>query len=185
VNPAPVAVAELTVTVAVPVDVSVSDCVAAVPTFTLPNDRFDALMLNVDTVAPSCNAKVRATPPALAVSVTVVAVLTVDTLAVKLALVAPDATVTFAGTATSELLLARLTANPPLAAAAFRETVQLSVPAAENDPLVQLRPPNIGTPVPLKLTVLGVPEEELLATVSVPAADPAATGSNCIVSVAV
>jgi hypothetical protein len=178
-------VAELTVTVAVPVDVSVSDCVAAVPTFTFPNDKFDALMLNVDTVAPSCNAKVRATLPALAVSVTVLAVLTVDTLAVKLALIAPDATVTEAGTVTAVLLLARLTAKPPLGAVAFSVTVQLSAPAPVIDPLEQLSPLSTGTPVPLKPTALEVPEEELLVTVSVPAADPAAAGSNCTVSVAV
>jgi hypothetical protein len=36
------------------------------------------------------------------------------------------------------LLLARLTANPPLAAAAVRETVQLSVPAAVIELLLQL-----------------------------------------------
>jgi hypothetical protein len=176
VYPDPATAAALTFTGAVPVDVSVSDCVAAVPTFTFPNDKFDALMPNFGTVEPNCRANVSAAPPALAVSVTVVGVLTDVTLAVKLALVAPDATVTEAGIVTAVLLLARLTAKPPLGAAAFSVTVQLSVPAAENDPLVQLRPPNIGTPVPLRFTAVEVPVEELLVSVSCPAAAPEING---------
>ncbi len=92
-------------------------------------------MLSVGTPVPNCRAKVLATLPALAVSVTVCAVLTEETVAVKLAVVAPAATVTVAGTVTAELLLARLTVNPPLAAAAFSVTVQLSVPAPVMDPL--------------------------------------------------
>jgi hypothetical protein len=66
-------------------------------------------------------------------------VLTADTVAVKLAVVDPAATATDAGTVTAELLLARLTANPPLGAAAFSVTEQLSVPAPVIDELVQLR----------------------------------------------
>jgi hypothetical protein len=72
-------------------------------------------------------------------------VLTEDTVAVKLAVVAPAATVTLAGTTTAELLLARLTANPPLGAAAFSVTVQLSVPAPVIDPLAQVSALNTGT----------------------------------------
>jgi hypothetical protein len=71
--------------------------------------------------------------PALAVSFTVVATLTEETVTVKLALLAPTGTVTEAGTVTADLLLASLTANPPLAAAAFNVTVQLSVP----DPVIE------------------------------------------------
>jgi len=67
-------------------------------------------------------------------------VLTEDTVAVKPAVVAPAATVTLAGTTTAVLLLARLTARPPLGAAAFSVTVQLSVPAAVIDALAQLNP---------------------------------------------
>lgn len=59
--------------------------------------------------------------------------LTEETVAEKLALVAPAATVTEAGTVTEALLLVRFTANPPLAAAAFSVTVQVSVP----DPLIE------------------------------------------------
>ena len=84
---------------------------------------------------------------------------TEETVAVKAAVVAPAATVTVAGTATDELLLARLTVNPPVAAAAFSVTVQLSVPAPVIEPLVQLSPLSIGTPVPLRLTPVEVPEE--------------------------
>jgi hypothetical protein len=100
--------------------------------------------LNTGTLVPSCSAKVLATLLALAVSVTVWAVLTEDTVAVKPAVVAPAATVTLAGTATAELLLARLTAKPPVAAGAFSVTVQLSVPAAVIDALAQFNPLKVG-----------------------------------------
>jgi hypothetical protein len=64
--------------------------------------------------------------------------------AVKLAVVDPAATVTEAGAVTAELLLATLTANPPLGAAAFSVTVQLSVPAAVIDALAQFNPLKVG-----------------------------------------
>jgi hypothetical protein len=104
---------------------------------------------------------------------------------VKLAEVDPPATVTDAGTVTAELLLARLTANPPLAAATFSVTVQLSVPAPVIDPLLQLSPLNTGTPVPLRPIRVELPLEELLVRVSWPVAAPAVLGSNCTVNVAV
>jgi hypothetical protein len=159
--------------------------VVAVPTFTFPNVRLVALIPSFGTDEPNCRANVGAAPPAFAVSVTVVAVLTEDTVAVKLALVAPAGTVTEAGTLTAELLLASATANPPLAAAPFSVTVQLSVPAAENDPVAQLSPPSTGTPVPLKFTTIEVPVEELLARISCPVAVPEVNGSNCKLRVAV
>jgi hypothetical protein len=83
------------------------------------------------------------------------------------------------------LLLARLTANLPLAAAAFSVTVHKSVPALVIDPLLQLNPVSTGTPVPPRLTAVEVPVEELLVRVSAPVAAPAAVGSNCTVNVAV
>ncbi len=76
---------------------------------------------------------------ALAVRVAVAAVLTEETVAVKAAEVEPEATVTEAATPTALLLLARRTRNPPLVAAAFSETVQLSVPAPVIEVLVQLK----------------------------------------------
>jgi len=54
-----------------------------------------------------------------------------------------------------------------------------------NEPLVQLSPLSTGTPVPLRLTTVEVPLEELLVNVSEPEAAPAVVGSNCSVSVAV
>jgi hypothetical protein len=112
-------------------------------------------------------------------------VLTDETVAVKLPVEDPAATVTLAGTVTAELLLARLTANPPVAAAAFSVTVQLSVPAAAIDPLVQLNALSTGTPLPLRLITVDVPLDELLVSVSEPELAPATVGSNCTVNVAV
>jgi hypothetical protein len=71
-------------------------------------------------------------------------VLTAEIVAVKLVLVAPAATVTEAGTTTAVSLLDTLTTWPPLPAAAFSVTVQLSVPAPVIDPLVQLNPLSTG-----------------------------------------
>jgi hypothetical protein len=112
-------------------------------------------------------------------------VLTDSTVAVKLAVEAPAATVTEAGTVTAELLLTRLTANPPLAAATFSVTVQLSVPALVIAALVQLKPLKDGVPEPVRLITVDVPLDELLVKVSEPVSAPAAVGSKCTVSVAV
>jgi hypothetical protein len=112
-------------------------------------------------------------------------VLTAETVAVKLAPVAPAATVTLDGRVTTGLLLARLTVKPPLAAAAFNVTVQLSVPEPVIDKPAQLSPLNTGTPVPPRLTTVEVPVEELLVSASCPVAEPAVVGSNSILRVAV
>src|ERR1700677_57847 len=101
--------------------------------------------------------------------------------AVKLAVVAPAATVTLAGTLTTESLLVRLTAKPPLAAGVFNVTVQLSVPAALIDPLAQLNPLSPDMPLPLRLITVDAPLEELLARVNEPEVAPATVGSNCTV----
>ena len=185
VKPVPVTVAALTVTDAVPEEVKVSDCVAGEFRETSPKPMVVALTLSVGTEAPSDRAKVFVTLLALAVRVAVCAVLTEETVAVKLAVVAPAATLTVLGTVTALLLLARLTENPPVAAAAFRVTVQESVPAPVKDPLVQLSALSTGTPVPLRLTAVEVPLEELLVRVSEPEAAPAVVGSNLTLSVAV
>ena len=121
----------------------------------------------------------------MAVKVTERAELTAETDALKVALVALDRTLTVEGTVTEELLLARFTVKPPLAAAAFKLTVQASVPAPVSDALVHVRPVSAGTPVPVRLTVAELPLEELLARASEPETAPAAVGSNCTVRVAV
>ena len=157
----------------------------AVFTFTLPNPILPALTLSVAVPDPSCRLKVCATLPALAVNVCGLSRAHRRDCCRKLPVVAPAATVTLAGTVTAELLLARLTTNPPLAAAAFRVTVQLSVPAPVIDPLVQLNALNTGTPLPLRLITVDVPLEELLVKVNEPEAAPAVVGSNCTVNVAV
>ena len=122
---------------------------------------------------------------ALAVRVAVCAELTGATVAVNVALLAPAATVTEPGTVTLELLLERLTANPPVAALAFSVTVQLSVPAPVMELPEQLSALSTGTPDPLRLITVDVPLEELLVRVTEPDAAPAAVGSNWTVRVAV
>ncbi len=142
VKPVPVSVAALTVTDAVPVEDRVRDWVAGEFRCTLPKATVVALTLSVGVSAavtvPNCKAKLSATLSALAVRVAVCAVLTGDTMAVNVALLAPAATVTVAGTDTALLLLARLTPNPLLGAAALSFTEQLSLPAAVIELLVQL-----------------------------------------------
>ena len=154
-------------------------------TGSLPNDMLAELAPSVEVDAVSCRAKDCVAPPAVAANETVVAVLTEDTVAEKLALEAPAATVTEAGIVTAELLLARPTANPPVAAAALSDTLQLSVPAPVIDPLVQLIPLRTGTPVPLRLTTVDDPIDELLVSVNDPEPAPAAVGSNCTLNAAV
>jgi len=92
--------------------------------------------------------------------------------------VEPAATVTEDGTLTAELLLDNPTENPPLAAAALRVTVQASVPEPVMDEFVQETAVNTGTPVPVRLTEVVAPVEELLVSDSCPETAPAAEGSN-------
>ena len=186
VKPVPATVPALTVTGPVPVEDKVMVCVVAEFTEMLPKFTLEGLTLSVAVPAPSCRAKVSVTEPAVAVSVTVVVVVTVETVAVKVALEDPAGTVTVAGTVTSVLLLlVRLTAKPPVNAAAFSVTVQLSVPAPVTLPLAQVTPLSTGTPVPLRLTTVDVPVDELLVNVSEPVAAPEVAGSKTTVRVAV
>ncbi len=111
--------------------------------------------------------------------------LTADTVAEKLAVVAPAATVTDEGTVTAVSLLDRLTAWPPVPAAAFSVAVQVSVPALVIEPLKQLSPLRTGCAVPLRLIVDVDPLDELLVNVTVPLAAPPALGAKPTVSVAV
>ncbi len=184
-NPVPLTASALIVTAAVPVEDRVSVCVVAEFALTLPNATVEALTASVGTLDPICSAKVFVLLPALAVNVTLCEVLTELTVAVNPTLVCPAGILIEAGTVTDELLLDRLTTNPPLAAATFNVAVQLSVPAPVMEPLEQVKPASTGTPVPLNAMVVVVPVDELLVSVSEPDAAPATVGSNCTVSVAV
>lgn len=174
----PLIVAPLTVTGAVPVDDSVTDWVAGVLSPTLPKARVAALTLKVGPPAANCSANVWVIPFALAVNVTVCAVLSEETMAPKDALLAPAGTFTVAGTVTALLLLLRLAENVPLTAVAFSVTVQLSVPVEVIELLEHANPFNAGSPVPLSVIKVVVPDVELLVRVNVPVVSPARPGSN-------
>jgi hypothetical protein len=170
--------AALIVTEAVPDEVAVTDSTTPDPTFTVPKLKLVALTASVDTALPRLIVQLSVVAPAVAFRVTVCAVVTAETVAEKLALVAPAATVTEDGTVTDPELLDRLTTWPPVGAAAFSFTVQLSVAALVSEALAQLRLLGIACPVPLRETFEVVPVEELLVRVNVPAAAPALLGSN-------
>jgi hypothetical protein len=184
-NPAPEMVTVLTISGAPPEEVKVSDCVVGVLKATSPKAMLSELTVSVATLASRSIVKVLVTDPAVAVKVTGVAVETEDTVAVKLPVVEPAAAVTDEGTVTAALLLARPTENPPVAAAVLRVTVQESVPEPLMDELVQEMAVSTGTPVPLSVTVVDVPVEELLEMANWPEAAPAAVGSNSTVRFAV
>lgn len=185
VKPAPVTVAESMVTAAAPVEVKVTDCAACAPTEILPKLTLAALMVSPGLATLTSRAKFAEMPPAVAVSVTACGPLTADTVAEKLALVAPAATVTDDGTLTSELLLARFTRKPPLGAAVFNVTVHVSVPEPMIEPLLQASELSAGAgvfterPVPLRV-ITSVPlVAESLVTVNSPFAAPEVDGLNC------
>jgi hypothetical protein len=155
--------------------------VIAVFTASFPKFKLDVLTPRAETDEPSDKENAFEPVDVEAVSVAVCAVLTAVTVAGNAALVAPAVTITAPGTVTAALLLPRLTENPPAVAAAFKVTVQLSVPAPVIEPFEQVSPVNTGIPVPLRLTTVDIPVDELLVSVSVPLAAPAAVGSNCTV----
>jgi hypothetical protein len=181
-NPAPDVAAEFTVNAAEPVLVTVIVWVVAEFTFTLPKLRLGELTCNAAVAAFNCKVKLGSRLPALAEIVTVCAVVTAETVALKPPVAEPAAIVIEAGTETAELLLARLTGNPPVAAAAFSINVHASVPAPVIDALLHESPVNTGMPVPLKPMPVDAPDEELLTKVSDPETTPEAVGANCTVS---
>ncbi|HEY2472025.1 MAG TPA: hypothetical protein VGI45_29840 [Terracidiphilus sp.] len=77
--------------------------------------------------------------PSVAVSVTVCEDTTAVAIAVKFKLVAPEGTVTDAGTVIEVLLLERFTGNPALGAAAVNFTVQISLSAPISVVVAQLK----------------------------------------------
>jgi hypothetical protein len=183
VNPAPESVAALTVTGVVPVDDKMTVCAAAAPTSTLPKLMLLVLIVSSDVTAFSCKPKLSAEPATFAVRRTVCEVPTAATVAVKLALVAPGATVTEAGTVTEVLSLERLTVTPLLSAGPVSVTVQASVPEPVADPLAQVRELSVvegaaAIPVPLSPTTSELLLDALLLIVNWPVAAPAAEGLN-------
>ena len=87
----------------------------------------------------------------MAVRTSVSEVVTEETAAEKLALLAPAGTVMIPGTETAPPLLAMLTLSPPVGAAPVRFTEHESVPAALKLEVVQLneaRLTAVETPVP-------------------------------------
>jgi hypothetical protein len=109
-KPVPVRLMALIVTGALPLEVRVTDWVDLVLTLTLPKLRLAVLGLSAALAVPSCRAKVCDVPLALAVRVAVWAEVTAATVAEKLALVEPAATVTDPGTVTALSLLDKPTA---------------------------------------------------------------------------
>ena len=117
-------------------------------------------------------------PPAVAVRVAFCAVVTEAIVALKPMLEAPAGTVTEAGTVTAVFELDRLTARPPVPAAADRLTVQASVPAPVIEFWLQLRllrTPGAARPMPLRVTEAEL-GEALSVRVMLPVVAPTAVG---------
>jgi hypothetical protein len=136
-KPVPLIAAALIVTEPVPLDVSFTVCVAGVFRSTLPKATLADPSVNpavpVVPVVPvdaafNCRGKVSELPLFEAVNIAVCVEMTAETVAVNLALDAPAATASEAGTLTALLLLARLTVIA-LPVAAVSVTVQASPPA--------------------------------------------------------
>jgi hypothetical protein len=99
--------------------------------------------------------------------------------ALKVAAVAPAATVTDAGTVSEALLLASVTLDPPVGAAVFKVTVQLAAALGFRLPglhvrdemvgivMTPLAPAETGNPSPVKSTPTGL----VIVTVVVTALD--------------
>jgi hypothetical protein len=120
-------------------------------------------------------------PPAVAVIVAFCVLDTAEAVAEKLALVAPAATVTEDGTVTAALVLDKLTATPPEAAAPLSVTVHGSVPGPMIEALLQVTELSTGPlaiPVPFRLIKVVPFVEESLVIDSCPVAAPAAAGLN-------
>jgi hypothetical protein len=160
--------AEVRVTAAAPVDVKVSVCATGVPTAELPNARLLALTLKPGVASSTSMLKSSVTPFELADSTTAWLLETAEMAALKLAVVAPAATVTDDGTETAALLLARFTTVPPAGEA------ELSVTLHESEPwlaIARLQEKALIagttiTPVPLRATTVVPLDVELEVTVS-------------------
>lgn len=127
-NPVPEAESELIVTGAVPLEVTVTDFVTAVPTETFPKAIDVEPNVSAGTAAFNCRAALIEEEFELAVKVAATEVLTEATVAVNDALLAPDATMTVAGTVTAAALLDNVTLWP------LDEAAPLNVTVHEVDP---------------------------------------------------
>lgn len=188
VKPVPASAGALMVRGKFPTELKVSDFVVGVFTTTLPKASDVALVVRVRVAASSWSEAVLEIAPSVAVRVAVAAVKLVQfTVAVKLAVVAPAATETEAGTVTAVLLLASVTLDPPIAAAALMVSVQTSVVEPVTEALAQVMPVISGTPVPVRLMAVLVPAEPLLLLVRVnePVTAPETVGSNSTVKTVV
>ena len=133
----------------------------------------------------SWRAKVFVVELALAVRVTLWAEVTADTVAEKVALLAPAGTTTDAGRVTALLLSDRAMLKPPVGADPVSVTVHVTLPAPVTLAFWHesaLRDGVTVVPVPLRLTAAVGFVDELLVMVSCPVAEPAAVGLNCTVS---
>ena len=188
VKPAPVAVAALMVKGTIPVELSVSVCVIGVWTGSLPKDKLDALTPSVAADAFNDSEKVCELLDVDAVKVTVCAVPTAVAVAVKLALLAPPAICTDAGTVTAALLLARFTLIPPVGALALTVTVQVSVAGPVSGFVAQVNDWTDGriamVPVPLRPTVMVPLLVALLVMTRLADWAPVVVGLKCTLTVA-
>jgi hypothetical protein len=151
--------------------------VSVVFSASVPKATLLLLSVSAGVLAFSVRLKVFDTPPLVAVSVAVWPVLTAVAVAVKLALVAPEAIVTEAGTVTELELLVKATVVA-VVAAEVSDTVQASVPDPVSVVLVQARLLRLvaggpAAPVPDSDTTCVA---ALLVMVSVPAMAPAVDG---------
>ena len=110
-----------------PEEVRLTERVDAVFRVTLPKLRLVVLRVSAGRAAARLMVKVLVAPPAAAVRTADWAVTTEETVAEKLAVLAPAGTVTDAGTVTALLLLDRVTVLPVPLAADASATVQASV----------------------------------------------------------
>ena len=155
-----------------------TDCVEDEPTARFPKLRVVALRLRAGEDALSWIAKDFVVPFAVA-EMTPLWLLVIDAaVAVNPTLDPPPAMVTLAGTVSEVLLLLRVTACPPVGAAALSDTVQASDPAPEREELEHVKAPRAAMPVPVRPTELVDPAEEEPLTVSCPGCVPAEVGEK-------
>jgi hypothetical protein len=197
VKPAPVIVAEFAVTGVVPVEVKVKDCVVAVFTVTLPKLRLPALTVNCGFAAVPVPLK--ATEAVLPLEELLV--IAIWPLAVPVAVGSnwTWSVTDCVGFSVTGKLAATIVKPAPVMAAELTVTGDVPVDVRVNDCVVavftvtlpKLRlvalTVNCGfvaaVPVPLRVTAVVPPVDELLLIVIWPLAEPVAVGRNCTCSV--